>query len=399
MAEILAEDKPDLMTDFLFIQEAVVTTYGDGYEKSNGFRKDFLINELSALENSIITCPNCHGIMRQAVVSKGIITCKDCTLATYVMDPVEQINYPTALLKIKCPLLRDCTWIGMLCEAETHLAVCGRFKILCPYECGAVIKRCENIKHTEENCPLRSVPCQFCKIEFIYKFTDRHMEECSFKPIKCDCGDDFSRAKLALHIRTECPLVEVECPYAKYSCKIGNMHRKDLLAHKKEFYIEHQDMLEEENKRMKNNVHSIEIRVNLKRNIDFVEWKIPNMLILNEEIEGPIICIDSNKFKCILSTINPLSIGIKKFQSSRSGDQQITRYQLRLSTEDDLESYSIEISVANKDVGNTVYAIFTLRKEIYSKYIQGDNNIVVRIFFNTEDRNEHIIFSGLYVNI
>ena len=43
-----------------------------------------------------------------------------------------------------------------------------------------------------------------------------------------------------------CPLAVVECPYAKYNCAVGEMFRKDLLEHKKEFYIEyiefHQDL-------------------------------------------------------------------------------------------------------------------------------------------------------------
>ena len=385
MAE-LSEDKPDFITDFLFIQERVVTEFGENFEKSRGFKKDYLNRNLNELENKVVTCPNCEGIMRRAVVSKGVISCGDCCSSAilHAMDPVDQIRNPIATLEVKCPLLRDCLWIGKLCEAETHLVVCGRFKIFCPNECGTVIKRCENIIHMEKDCPLRGVTCQYCNLEFTYELLECHLSICSIRPIKCDCGDEFPRVKLAKHIGTECPLAKVECPYAKYSCKIGSMQRKDILAHKKEFYIEHQDMLEEESNRMKNKIRSFQIKVNLKRSIEFVEWIVPDILSQDTEgPEGPNIYINNFKFKCCRSGTNPLNIGIRKFQSGRTTDR-IIRYQLRLSSANNQEEpYTLEATVDNTDVGNTMYTLFALGKDIYTDYIQEDNSIILKIFYCT----------------
>ena len=34
----------------------------------------------------------------------------------------------------------------------------------------------------------------------------------------------------------------IACPYMEYGCKANSMFRKDLLAHKKEYIVEHTDM-------------------------------------------------------------------------------------------------------------------------------------------------------------
>ena len=389
MAEV-SREKPDFMTDFLFVQETLTTCLGERYEECRGFRRDYLNRELSELESLVTTCPKCKGILRKAVVTEGEMTCWDCCSGMYAIYPLDQIRHPIAKLEIKCPLLRDCSWTGLLCEAETHLAVCGKFKIFCPNECGTVIKRCENVKHMEEECIMREVPCNFCNIPFAFQLLDSHLEICSLRLIQCTCGDKYTRLRLAMHIETECPLAELECPYAKYSCHIGKMQRKDMLAHKQDFYIEHQDMLERESMLLKNEIQVFQVKVILKRNIEFVEWKVPNILTLRTYIEGPNISIDSSKFKCTLSTTNMLNIGIRKFQSNRTADLLTALFQLRLSPRNNLdEPYTAEISVGIGNVGNTVYTLFTIDKETCSSYIQEDDSIVFKICYCLENSNEN----------
>ncbi|KAI6655562.1 hypothetical protein LOD99_2061 [Oopsacas minuta] len=84
----------------------------------------------------------------------------------------------------------------------------------------------------------------------------------------------FSRMQLLKH-RSECELEEISCPYTDYGCKAGTMLRRDLLAHKKEFYKEHQDMsltkLNDEIEQLR------EENVPLKKKQTEMEWETKTM--------------------------------------------------------------------------------------------------------------------------
>ena len=152
-----------------------------------------------------------------------------------------------ASLNIKCPLLRDCGWSGKLLEGEKHLKVCGSFLIRCPLGCDVVMKRYEMNNHLKTDSLNRETRCEFCDLSITYKNLTEHLLTCPAHSVVCECGRIIRRDKVKEHIDKDCELAEVECPYAKYSCKIGKIPRKDLLTHKKELYIEHQDMIERDN--------------------------------------------------------------------------------------------------------------------------------------------------------
>ncbi|KAI6658040.1 TNF receptor-associated factor 4 [Oopsacas minuta] len=385
MAEIL-KVKPDLIVDILYIQEVI---FEYKVEKSAGYKKDYLDQELGEMVVDFITCPCCKGIMRDAIISRGKITCKECSTNSLSMNPVEQVRNCVSNLKIKCPLLRECDWRGKLCEAEKHLQECGNCRILCPLECGTVIQRCEYIHHIDVQCELGRVNCMYCGQECFRKSLSRHLELCLELPVKCDCEEEFSLPEYASHIDTECPLSLMECPYAKYTCNVGSIFRKDLLAHKNEYYIEHQDMMEEEQGRIKKQMNSIVVELNVKRDMEKIEWKISDISSIENELYGPTFKTGASRFRLMLHRIGPLCIGIKKLGRSVLSDPQATSFQLCLTSVKELvEMYHAETSIANRDVGQTMYPLFNLTEQILSEYVHPDNSLVIKICFKVIDLRE-----------
>ena len=192
-------------------------------------------------------CMRCKGIIRDASSCEGETVCKLCSKNQLNPMKVQKVRNSVADLNIRCPLLRDCGWSGKLLEGEKHLKVCDRFLIACPLECGDVMKRCVTNNHLRKLCLHREVECEFCDLVIIYKNLNEHLKTCPAHPIVCKCGLELRRDAVREHIDKDCELTEIECPYANYSCKIGKIPRNDLLAHKEDFYIEHQDMIGREN--------------------------------------------------------------------------------------------------------------------------------------------------------
>ena len=212
-----------------------------------GFKTGFISQNLTKMEGYLMTCTRCKGIIRDASSCEGETVCKLCNTNQLNPKRVQKVRNSVAELKIKCPLLRDCGWSGKLLEGEKHLKECGSFLITCPLGCRNVIKRCEMNDHLTAYCLQREVNCEYCDLSITFKNLTEHLLTCPAHPIVCKCRRSTRRDEVEEHIDKDCELTEVECPYAKYSCKIGKIPRKDLLAHKKEFYIEHQDMIEREN--------------------------------------------------------------------------------------------------------------------------------------------------------
>ena len=369
-----------------------------------GYKKEYLSQNLTEMEEQFIICASCEGIMRDASTNEGEITCDLCCNKRFDAKPVKQVRSLVAKLGIKCPLLRDCEWIGQLSEAEEHFGICGSTLVSCPLGCESVVKRRETDQHTGNECQLRKVNCNFCGSTFQSVVLMDHVEICPDQPINCDCGIEIPRSKMDMHIETECPFGEVECPYAKYSCKIGNMPRKDLLAHKKEFYIEHQDMLEEENKRTKEENegmqerykklenrtkhleqenHELKRAIQTKREIDGLDLKI-NFNTREPKLEANEFKIAYNEFKCILSSVDPIRISIKRsiFRAATYGSLPLSECRLFMDPTNRLQEEYFEVFRFNlKFAGGTKECVLTLDKSIYSSYIQEDGTLIMRLYF------------------
>ena len=271
-----------------------------------GYRREYLAENLSKMEEGLVVCKMCSGIMREASLTNGNTSCLVCSATPTQPNPVKNVHESIEVLDIECPLLRDCDWKGKLSEAETHLKDCPFLIIQCK-KCVQVFTRREREEHETNSCPKRNIRCNYCKKAGRAEDKDKHLQFCSEFPISCpnECGAELSRKKLSEH-RSECELEAITCPYKEYGCKAESMLRRDLLAHKKEFYIEHLDMslvgmkkLQDENARLKEEQNKMKRKGMSMKQLDGVEWEIKQVYALkkNKVIEGPTFYINNYKLR------------------------------------------------------------------------------------------------------
>ena len=346
---------------------------------------DFLSQNLTGMEHDLIICPVCKGIMRDACAYQGNITCRLCSQDATDYNCVNRIRDLVGKLGIKCPLLRDCGWTGRLNEADGHLFVCESSLIGCLLGCEGVVKRCEMDAHTNNDCLLRKVECGFCEEVLTFGELEDHLVTCPSQPISCECGNEFQRCKQEVHIENECPLAVVECPYAKYNCAVGEMFRKDLLEHKKEFFIEHQDLLQS---RFEEENYDLREKLKSKKDLDGFEWKIFEFtnLSLNKSIEGPTFLIGGSEFVCVLVLEEFLTLKIMR-QSVAKERTEICLIEVRLSI-DKIENSQDPFFQTKKfskriPMGKMSVVLFTLDKTVYSKYVQKDDSFAIKMYFDS----------------
>ena len=374
---------PDNTQQILYIK--LQTEDDEGEISYRGYRMDFLSQNLTEMEHHLILCPICKGVMRDACANQGDITCRLCSRDTMDHNSVNRIRELVGKLGIKCPLLRDCGWTGRLDEAEEHLLICESSLIGCPLGCESVIKRCEMNAHTNDECLLRKVECEFCAEVLTFGELEDHSETCPSQPIRCECGNEFQRCKQEVHIENECPLAEVECPYARYSCGIGKMFRRDLLEHKKAFYIEHQDLLQS---RFEEESYDLREKLKSKKDLDGFEWKIFDFTNLSSDksMEGPTFFIGGTEFVCVLNLEGSLTLKIMR-QSITKERTEICLIESRLSIEKIENSqdpyFQTKISSKRIPMGKMSDVLFTLDKAVYSKYIQKDNCLTIKMYFDS----------------
>ncbi|KAI6658045.1 Receptor protein [Oopsacas minuta] len=391
------------MAEFELIQdnisEIMYLSKGErGKTGAFGYRRDYLNQILSQAEEKSLICPSCKGIVREACKKTGVTECKNC--GWYVdLDKVDGVREKVAKLSIKCPLMRECGWKGMLCEGEAHLKQCDSYLLTCRLGCGGIIKRCEFINHTEVICPLREVKCEFCQKKYLAQDLPGHFETCPAHPIKCKCGEEYSREEEAVHIRTECPLGKIQCPYYKYKCDVGIIQRKDLMTHKQDYLVQHQDLviayLEKENTELKMQIQNLSSEMRFKKEMDSFEWivtikKNEDEFLKGEcdvsetEYVGSVITSGSSRFRCMLRVGQVIDVCICKLNNSMAmiaeGDMYITQYQLLIQSEK--KDFYTETGVANNSIGRKYKPIFTLVEKIYKPCLRKNNTLYIKVFYN-----------------
>ena len=150
-------------------------------------------------------------------------------------------------------------------------------------------------------CPMRVVECQYCHKRERANNLMEHMRMCPEYPISCvnNCGVRFPRSQLPQH-SSECELEVITCPYKEYGCNAKSMMRRDLLAHKKEFYIEHQDMSLVQIREQKYLIAELQERKTGQ--LDGVEWIVHESLedktfagVNGRVLEGPMFHVGCYK--------------------------------------------------------------------------------------------------------
>ena len=399
-AKLAKACNPDNSDTLLYVK-----TEKNGEIAYHGFNTVYLAQQLSTMENDFLTCSKCMGISRDAISSRGETLCELCKGENSDCNPAQKVRNSVSVLNIKCPLLKDCSWKGKLLEAEEHLKQCGSFLIACPLECGDVIKRREMNNHLVNNCILREVKCEFCNITLISKNLRNHLEMCPAHPITCKCHKVLRRDEVKKHIDKDCDLTEIECPYAKYSCKIGKILRKDLLAHKKDFYIEHQDMIEREScqeiLKVTNKLQMLEGKYDqLKNENDQLQQE----LVIRKKLLGVTIDLDlKNAGMFSESTSSEFGNGLYKFTCSIHSSYKRRRIKLNrlpaveyshknticitdcvvcLREPITRKPYYVNERVCSRMESNDTVNMMTLKNDVISRYQQPNGIVKIGIYFD-----------------
>ena len=360
-----------------------------------GYRREYLTQNLTKMEERLVMCKMCSGIMREASLSNGKTFCLVCSATLNQPNPVKNVNESIEVLRIKCPLLRECDWKGELSEAETHLEVCSFFLIQCK-KCEQIFPRRVREEHETNSCPKRIIRCDYCQRGGKAEDRDQHVQVCIIYPISCpnECGAEFPRRELSEH-RSECESEVVTCPYKEYGCKAGSMIRRDLLAHKKEFYVEHIDMslveikeLKDENARLKKEQNEMKRKGMSMKQLEGIEWEIKNLYTLKdgEEIEGPTFYVGNYKLRiyCIYGDFGILrhnpSFYIRRIEGEfdrNLGLAYITHYRVMNVNE---RSYKSEYE---EGIMNYQLKIGKKSEEIQSSYFR--NRSLLRFYFDVNN--------------
>ena len=290
---------PDSINDILYLVAVI-----KGKQKYCGYKRDYLVRNLSEMEESFVVCKVCCGIMREASLCDGETTCLFCSETPDKLNAVNNVHNSVAQFEIICPILRNCKWKGKLSEAEIHLEFCDNFLIEC-VKCGEIFPRKEEESHISDICPMRKICCKYgCEKSGYAKDLEKHEEVCAKIPILCQngCGMEFPREDTSEH-RDVCELEEITCPYTKYGCKAKPMLRRDLLAHKKENIVEHTDMSLNRIEKLENEKKIIEWTM---KDLDKFEWEFQFTAFSHfGQIDGPTFYINNYKLRLYIMRTNP----------------------------------------------------------------------------------------------
>ncbi|KAI6647283.1 TNF receptor-associated factor 4-like [Oopsacas minuta] len=140
----------DKIEDLIYI-----TTAGTCF-KRGGYKMELVIQNLSSLEESLVVCSVCEGIMHNTCSIKGGLAqvCESCVGKETNHQLVGSIRSMIAKISCKCALSeRGCEWEGTLGGLVQHLEECDQFILQCPYikyGCKKELKRGELENHRKE---------------------------------------------------------------------------------------------------------------------------------------------------------------------------------------------------------------------------------------------------------
>ena len=190
-------------------------------------------------------------------------------------------------------------------------------------------------------------------------------------------------------------MAEVECPCAKYGCEAEPMKRRDLLSHKKEFIIEHMDMVETKNQELEVKVTRLESELNTMKRLDGVKWKLCDVdkLSHGQTLESSCFYVNKYELKCIctfgsnwLGSCFDFSVQrvAGEFDGSL-GVAYITECRIILQNCNGAQScHSGEINYQLK-VGNISDVFYHLPNWEYSSFLSPDKSLTILLCFDVNN--------------
>ena len=141
--------KLDKIEDLIFV-DTRETSY-----KWGGYKKELVTQNLSIMEESLVVCSVCKGIMHETCSIKGGLAqvCESC-VGEEDSHQIASIRSTISKLVCKCPLSeRGCDWEGTLGGLVEHMKECNEFVAQCPYikyGCKEECKRGKLEEHRKE---------------------------------------------------------------------------------------------------------------------------------------------------------------------------------------------------------------------------------------------------------
>ncbi|KAF2071993.1 hypothetical protein CYY_006682 [Polysphondylium violaceum] len=127
---------------------------------------------------------------------------------------------------MKCPYSDLCEYMNYGTFKDKHIRECEYRSIKC--ECLAIMKFNELEKH-QKQCPKSKLSCSHCQTVF---FRDlNHLEICDEMNISChQCQTKIKRKELIDHVRDACPKTKIICPFKYLGCG-DDFYRQDKRSH------------------------------------------------------------------------------------------------------------------------------------------------------------------------
>ncbi|KAI6658971.1 TNF receptor-associated factor 3 [Oopsacas minuta] len=350
-----------------------------------GWRVDLLIDNLSSkMEEKILLCSSCKGMLRDACFYEGDLKCGVCIPEGVAWQPVKMNREIVSDKMISCPVKkRGCEWSDTVSTVMHHLEKCEFFPVLCPLGCvcldgerkGKVMKLERKLipKHQRDSCPLRELVCEFCMNTVKGCEMNPHLEICEHFPLLCPnrCvieGEEgtrqVKRRDVSVHLANECPLQKVECPYWIYGCR-EEMERKEMNLHEREFlHIHHRlsitDMKQKQIQMSKDNKL-------LEEKLDTATERIVLVEKNFESKSRELLTFKQNQIETSKQTIDKLEIATKKIAFLQNeNESKIKELSKVKHMEDKLDTANIKIENLEKQISKKDSELKSIIEVLYS---------------------------------
>ena len=138
-----------------------------------------------------------------------------CRTTNFTTFPNKQNERIINALSVFCTNKdKGCQWRGEVNDITKHLDDCRFEDVSCLNDCGLSVQRQNLTSHVENDCPRRSVNCQYCHTTGEYQFIKgEHKKECPKFPLRCpnECSMTIARENMDEH-KMVCPRQLIQCP-------------------------------------------------------------------------------------------------------------------------------------------------------------------------------------------
>ncbi|CAF1277098.1 unnamed protein product, partial [Didymodactylos carnosus] len=104
----------------------------------------------------------------------------------------------------------------------THSESCSYSQIECQNGCGIKFEKRFFERHNVEDCPKRSITCEFCQTTILHEEEILHLNVCTEFRVPCPnhcTQQDIPRGQMQNHLDNECLKQELSCPFADCGCE------------------------------------------------------------------------------------------------------------------------------------------------------------------------------------